>query len=103
MTARPSAWRYVVPNLVTATSLVIAMIAIEQAMSGEIVAAAWLAVVCMITDKLDGLLAKALGGSSGFGVELDSLADLVAFGVAPAAIYYAFFRARPDWPAWLLG
>jgi CDP-diacylglycerol--serine O-phosphatidyltransferase len=92
-----AAWRYVPPNAVTACSLVLATVAIEQAIAGRVVTAAWLALVCMVTDKLDGLLAGALHASSEFGVQLDSLADLVSFGVAPAAIYYAFFRARAEW------
>ena len=90
------AWRYVPPNLVTASSLVIATVATQQAMAGRPIAAAWLALICVITDKLDGLLAAALRASSEFGVQLDSLGDLAAFGVAPATIYYAYFHARPE-------
>jgi CDP-diacylglycerol--serine O-phosphatidyltransferase len=90
------AWRYVPPNAVTAANIVIAMVAVQAAAEGHTTFAAWLGMLCMISDKLDGFLAAALKASSRFGVELDSLADLVAFGVAPATIYYAFFRTQPS-------
>jgi CDP-diacylglycerol--serine O-phosphatidyltransferase len=47
--------------------------------------------ICVGTDKLDGLAAKLLDARSDFGVQLDSLADLVSFGVAPAALYVSFY------------
>src|SRR5579859_4659851 len=96
MAARPAVWRYLPPNAATLTSVVIATLAIERAVAGRPVAAAWLAILCMGTDKLDGLLASTLRASSEFGVQLDSLADLVAFGVAPAAIFYSYYHARPE-------
>jgi phosphatidylserine synthase len=89
-------WRLVAPNAVTALSLVLAVLSIESAVAGRPVDAAWWALYCCLTDKLDGLLAHALGASSALGVQLDSLADLVAFGVAPSTVLFAFYTARPE-------
>lgn len=49
--------------------------------------------IALIFDFLDGLLARALRVSSPLGKELDSLADIVSFGVAPAMVFYAFLRS----------
>ncbi|HEX4462532.1 MAG TPA: CDP-alcohol phosphatidyltransferase family protein [Polyangia bacterium] len=89
-------WRYAAPNLVTATSIVFGVLAVVMAIDGRPVAAAWWALYCTLTDRVDGALAKALKGGSAFGVQLDSLADLVSFGVAPAAVFYAYFSRQPE-------
>ncbi len=57
--------------------------------------ASWWALYGTLTDRLDGALARALNSSSAFGRQLDSLADLLIFGVAPATILYGFFVERP--------
>lgn len=88
-------WRFVVPNAFTAASLVFAVLAIEAAISGRIIAAAWWGLYGTLTDRLDGAAAKALKASSEFGVQFDSLADLAIFGVAPPAVFYAFYVAHP--------
>lgn len=59
------------------------------------VSASWWALYGTLTDRLDGALARALNGSSAFGRQLDSLADLLIFGAAPATILYGFFVERP--------
>src|SRR5262249_48227723 len=69
---------------------------IQSAVEGRPISAAWWALYCTLTDKLDGALAKALDARSEFGVQLDSLADLLAFGVAPATVVYTFYRAHPE-------
>jgi len=91
-----SRWRYLPPNAVTACSLVFATVAVQTAVSGRPVEAAWWGLLVMLTDKLDGLLAGLLNARSSFGVQLDSLADLVAFGVVPATVWWAFFSTRPQ-------
>jgi CDP-diacylglycerol---serine O-phosphatidyltransferase len=96
MTPPPTArWRYVVPNAFTAASIVFAVLAIEAAIAGRVVAAAWWALYGTLTDRLDGAAAKALKASSEFGVQFDSLADLAIFGVAPPAFFYAFYARHP--------
>ena len=81
--------RYVVPNLVTCLSLVFAIISVFAALRGNVEWAAWLVMWCVLLDKADGAAARLLDACSDFGLQLDSLVDLVAFGVAPAALAYA--------------
>ena len=71
------------PNLVTLTSLVAALLALQAAHTGNYSVAAWLIALSIVCDGLDGKLARALGSSTRFGAEFDSLADFVAFGVVP--------------------
>lgn len=67
-------------------------IAIKCAMmDGDFDKAAWFIVLGAIFDTLDGLMARLTHSSSEFGVELDSLADVVTFGVGPSAIIYKLF------------
>ncbi len=89
-------WRYIPPNAVTASSLVFGVIAVEEALAGRPLSAAWWGLICMLTDKLDGFLAGALKARSEFGMQLDSLADMVTFGVVPSTVFYAFFSTRPE-------
>lgn len=90
-----SRWRYVVPNAFTAASIVFAVLAVESAIAGRVVAAAWWALYGTLTDRLDGAAAKWLDAQSELGVQLDSLADLAIFGVAPPAVFYAFYARQP--------
>lgn len=73
-------------NIVTLLSLAAAIIAVLQMVRGDLVAAARLLLVCTALDGLDGSLARMLKLSSPFGRQLDSLADMVAFGAAPAVL-----------------
>jgi len=79
---------YLLPNLITTGSLFAGFYAIVAAMDGRFYAAAWAILVSMILDGLDGRIARLTQTTSGFGVQYDSLADLVAFGVAPAILVY---------------
>lgn len=89
-------WRYIPPNLATCASLVFGVIAIQAALRGRPIEGAWWGLLVTLTDKLDGLLARTFKSGSAFGAQLDSLADLVAFGVVPSTIVYAYFLARPE-------
>jgi CDP-diacylglycerol--serine O-phosphatidyltransferase len=88
--------RYLVPNLVTASSIAFGLLAIQQAVAGRPRGAVWWALTSTLTDKLDGTLARRLHAVSGFGVQLDSLADFLSFGVAPATVFYAFFEGHAE-------
>jgi CDP-diacylglycerol--serine O-phosphatidyltransferase len=83
--------RYMAPNAVTALSIVFAVLAVQSAIRGEVIWGAWWALYSTLTDKLDGFVARLLKASSPIGVQMDSLADLLNYGMAPAAITYAFF------------
>lgn len=80
--------RIILPNLVTLLALCIGLTAIRFAADGQYETAVIAVAAAAILDGLDGRLARALRGTSRFGAELDSLADFVDFGVAPALILY---------------
>jgi CDP-diacylglycerol--serine O-phosphatidyltransferase len=82
--------RSVIPNALTALNLVLGMCAIISTFHNEFYQAALFIVAAMISDGLDGRVARYLNVSSEFGKELDSLCDLASFGVAPAILAYAF-------------
>jgi CDP-diacylglycerol--serine O-phosphatidyltransferase len=77
-----------IPNFITSLNLSAGFIAIIFAANGDSVTASWLIVAAMIFDFLDGFSARLLKAYSEIGKELDSLADVVSFGVAPALIIY---------------
>jgi CDP-diacylglycerol--serine O-phosphatidyltransferase len=79
---------YLLPNLITTGSLFAGFYAIVAAMDGRFLPAAWAIFASLILDGLDGRIARLTHSTSGFGVQYDSLADLVAFGVAPAILVY---------------
>jgi CDP-diacylglycerol---serine O-phosphatidyltransferase len=80
--------RIIVPNLVTLLALSIGLTAIRFAIDAQYETAVIAVIAAAILDGLDGRLARVLRGTSRFGAELDSLADFVDFGVAPALILY---------------
>jgi CDP-diacylglycerol--serine O-phosphatidyltransferase len=85
--------RYLAPNAITAASLLLALVAIVQAAEGRFDACAWTIVWCVLLDRFDGFVARRLRACSEFGVQFDTLADLLAFGAAPALLMY--FRLAP--------
>ena len=80
--------RIILPNLVTMLALCTGITAIRYAVEGQFEKAVIAVIVAAILDGLDGRLARALKGTSRFGAELDSLADFIDFGVAPALVLY---------------
>jgi CDP-diacylglycerol--serine O-phosphatidyltransferase len=77
-----------VPNVLTLLALCAGMTAMRFAMNGNFVGAVFAIIVAGIFDGLDGRIARLLKSTSSFGAELDSLADFVSFGVAPASVLY---------------
>ncbi len=77
-----------IPNLLTLSNLFCGCCALVFTLSGSIIAAAWFIFGCFIFDYADGMSARALGISSPLGKQLDSLADVVSFGVVPGAMLY---------------
>lgn len=77
-----------IPNFITSLNLAAGFIAITFAANGDLVTASWLILAAMVFDFLDGLSARLLKAYSAIGKELDSLADVVSFGVAPGFIIY---------------
>jgi CDP-diacylglycerol--serine O-phosphatidyltransferase len=76
------------PNFITSLNLTSGFIAIIFAANGHLLTASWLILAAMIFDFLDGFSARLLKAYSALGKELDSLADVVSFGVAPGLIIY---------------
>ena len=62
------------------------LLAIARTMEGRYESAAWLVLLCVLIDKLDGSFARLFNASSKFGVELDSFSDFVTFGIAPGLL-----------------
>jgi len=81
---------YVLPNLFTASSIFVGVISIVEASKGNFVLASWLILLALIFDGLDGRIARMTNTTSQFGVEFDSLADIISFGIAPAMLMYFF-------------
>jgi CDP-diacylglycerol--serine O-phosphatidyltransferase len=80
--------RAVVPSLFTVLNIFCGFRSILHASEGDFILAAWFVVLAGIFDVLDGIMARITKSSSDFGVEFDSLADVVSFGAAPALIVY---------------
>jgi CDP-diacylglycerol---serine O-phosphatidyltransferase len=81
---------YLLPNFFTAASIFTGFYSISLAYHQEFVSAAWFIFLALIFDGLDGRVARLTNTASHFGVEFDSLADIVAFGVAPAFMLYLY-------------
>ncbi|MDZ4350822.1 MAG: CDP-diacylglycerol--serine O-phosphatidyltransferase [Xanthomonadaceae bacterium] len=79
---------YLLPNLITTGGLFAGFYAIIAAASGQFTAACIAVFVAGLLDGLDGRIARLTGTTSEFGVQYDSLADLVSFGMAPALVMY---------------
>ena len=77
-----------VPNFITSLNLTSGFIAIIYAANGDLITSSWLILAAMIFDFFDGFSARLLKAYSTVGKELDSLADVVSFGVAPGLIIY---------------
>lgn len=79
---------YIIPNLVTTANLYCGFSSITSAIRQEYVTAAWFIIAAAIFDALDGRVARMAKATSKFGVEYDSLSDLVSFGMAPGLLLY---------------
>ena len=83
--------RNIVPSLFTMLNLFFGFFAIVNALRGNFVAASWFIILAAIWDVLDGRIARLTHTFSEFGIEFDSLADVVSFGVAPSVLIYQIF------------
>jgi len=79
---------YIVPNFVTTANLFCGFYSVVASTQGEYVTAAWAIVAASIFDMLDGRVARLAKATSQFGVEYDSLSDLISFGMAPGILLY---------------
>ncbi|MHC6203226.1 CDP-diacylglycerol--serine O-phosphatidyltransferase [Breznakiellaceae bacterium SP9] len=79
---------YIIPSLFTCGNMTFGLLSIVASVAGDFIWAAWFLVGSLACDILDGRIARMTHATSEFGGELDSLSDLVAFGIAPAMIMY---------------
>jgi len=81
---------FVVPATITSLGLLAGFYSLISSIGAHFETAALMIMVAFVCDSLDGRVARASHSSSQFGVEYDSLSDVVAFGVAPAALVYSW-------------
>ncbi|MEW6675193.1 MAG: CDP-diacylglycerol--serine O-phosphatidyltransferase [Nitrospirota bacterium] len=79
---------YILPNTLTLCGMFCGFYAVLAALKGNYLYAAWAIMIANIFDGLDGWVARLTHSTTRFGIELDSLSDIVAFGVAPAVMLY---------------
>jgi CDP-diacylglycerol--serine O-phosphatidyltransferase len=91
-------FRYLAPNLITLSSMIFGLVSLWSSHNGDTPLAAWMIIYAVLTDRLDGLTARALKATSELGMQLDSFADALNFTVAPAYMVLCYLESRLDLP-----
>ncbi|MGM9926774.1 MAG: CDP-diacylglycerol--serine O-phosphatidyltransferase [Bacillus sp. (in: firmicutes)] len=87
-----------IPNLFTLGNLLCGFLSLQFSVSGDLRNAAILIFIAIMLDAVDGRVARILGVANDFGKQLDSLADVVSFGVAPAyLVFYTYLTGLEIW------
>lgn len=94
---------YILPNLFTSLNLFFGFSAVILSIEGNFTRAAMVIIIAGLCDGLDGKIARATRTTSKFGVEYDSLADLISFGIAPAVMFYLWALTSVGRLGWLAG
>jgi CDP-diacylglycerol--serine O-phosphatidyltransferase len=94
---------YLLPSLCTIGNMFCGYACIVFAMRGELETAAPFIGIAFILDALDGRIARMTGTASAFGVELDSLADVISFGLAPSVLAFAWGLSELGRLGWAAG
>lgn len=101
-----SKYRYLIPNTITFISLSCGLISILLSASGHLTPAAILIAASYILDLFDGASARYFNAGSEFGLQLDSLVDMVSLGAAPAVLAFMYLQATAPlillWPLTVL-
>jgi|TergutMp193P3_1026864.scaffolds.fasta_scaffold00928_6 CDP-diacylglycerol--serine O-phosphatidyltransferase len=87
---------YIIPSLFTCGNMSFGILSMLSSINGQFIHAAWFLVGALACDILDGRIARMTNTTSEFGVQLDSLSDLVSFGIAPALMMYMLVLNRMD-------
>ena len=101
--------KYIIPNSFTLTSAFLGLMAVIWAAGGtdgDMKKAVVAIVIAMLADTMDGKMARLTNTQSRFGVQMDSLADAISFGLAPAAVAYLYGVGQVTWggvPVGLIG
>jgi len=93
--------RMVLPNLITVLAICAGLSGIRLAFEHRFETAVVMVLVAAFLDGVDGRVARLFKASSKFGAQMDSLADIVNFGAAPALVLYAFLLDRAGSPGWI--
>jgi CDP-diacylglycerol--serine O-phosphatidyltransferase len=91
-----------IPNIITSFNLLSGLIAIYLSFHGMLIEAAAFMALGAFFDFFDGMAARALNVKSEMGLQMDSLADMVSFGVAPGFIMFQLLQNSPNIPVWLI-
>ena len=83
---------FTIPNLLTLSNLLCGSLAVVSALEGDLVRVFWLVMLSALCDFLDGFAARLLNQYSALGVQLDSLADMVSFGLVPSMVTFSILR-----------
>ena len=89
----------IIPTLVTLANAYCGVLAMYKTYDGEFLVAAYLILLAMLFDVLDGIVARLAGAESTFGAYLDSLSDAISFGAAPAFLAKVVVETNFPWPA----
>lgn len=93
--------RLLVPNLITVLAICAGLSGVRLAFEGRFELAVAMVLVAAFLDGIDGRVARLLKATSKFGVQMDSLADIVNFGVAPALVLYAYVLDQARSLGWI--
>ena len=93
--------RLMVPNLITVLAICAGLTGIRLAFEGRYELAVSMVLVAAFLDGIDGRIARMMRATSNFGVQMDSLADIVNFGVAPALVLYVYVLDQARSIGWI--
>jgi CDP-diacylglycerol--serine O-phosphatidyltransferase len=94
---------YILPNIFTSLNLFCGFYSVISSIDGMFIHAAVSIIIAVVFDSLDGKIARATNTTSKFGIEYDSLADLISFGRAPALMIYLWALQPLGRMGWLAG
>ncbi|MGE5174286.1 MAG: CDP-diacylglycerol--serine O-phosphatidyltransferase [Betaproteobacteria bacterium] len=92
---------YILPNLITLSSMFAGFYSIVASFNSDYERAAWAIMIAAVFDALDGWVARMTHTATRFGIEIDSLADVISFGVAPGVLVYTWTLSSFGRPGWL--
>ncbi|MHC1549564.1 CDP-diacylglycerol--serine O-phosphatidyltransferase [Phyllobacterium sp. K27] len=93
--------RYLMPNVITVLAICAGLTGIRLAFENRFELAVSMVLLAAFLDGIDGRIARMMKGSSNFGAQMDSLADIVNFGVAPALVLYAYMLDQARSFGWI--
>ncbi|MFC1569097.1 CDP-diacylglycerol--serine O-phosphatidyltransferase [bacterium] len=93
---------FILPSLFTVLNLLLGAISIFLAINEHFIFSAWMIIIAILCDGLDGKIARWANCETAFGVQLDSLADLISSGMAPIILIYQVVFKQIFWPySWI--